>query len=228
MWLLPTRTIPLPLCPVVISLCKPYCHADLPAIVHLDADNGLFEQSYQDHPLVTTTDQDHSVSKTLNCVFACSMFVLIIIGRLHVMLMYLILYSMMLIIIFVITRCPLFLSLGLTHLQMQEVCLQITLNYLWWLMFFIRLNPLCDVTMHFDLTVFLLWTPAGRNTNDTSHRPEHKLVHCIPPDFSYSEAEVSVLSKGLKFVPLKPSDNKYNVIHDYEHFCELTSLRKMF
>ena len=39
------------------------CHADVPAIIYLDADDGLFEQSpHQHHPIVTTTEQDHSIS----------------------------------------------------------------------------------------------------------------------------------------------------------------------
>ena len=59
----------------------------------------------------------------------------------------------------------------------------------------------------------------------TSHRPGHKLVTCIPPDLPLSEAEISVLSKALKFVPLKPSVNKYTVIHDCQRFFR--SLRWM-
>ena len=46
-------------------------------------------------------------------------------------------------------------------------------------------------------------------------RPDHKLVHNIPPDSLLSEAEVSVPSKCLKCVPLKPSINKYNVTHNW-------------
>ena len=63
------------------------------------------------------------------------------------------------------------------------------------------------------------------STDTTSHRPGHKLVHCIPPDLPLSEAEISVLSKGLKFVPLKPSVNKYNDNHVCQRFFR--SLRWM-
>ena len=63
-------------------------------------------------------------------------------------------------------------------------------------------------------TIPPLNTHAGRDSNDTLHRPEHKLVHCIHPYLSLSEAGVSVRSKGLTFVPPRPSVNKYNVIHD--------------
>ena len=59
----------------------------------------------------------------------------------------------------------------------------------------------------------------------SSHRPVHKVVNCIPPALPLSEAEISVLSKALKFVPLKPSVNKYTVIHDWQRFFR--SLRWM-
>ena len=43
------------------------CHADVPAIVRLYADNGIFKQpSYQDRPLAITTDQDYCLSNTLD------------------------------------------------------------------------------------------------------------------------------------------------------------------
>ena len=40
-------------------------------------------------------------------------------------------------------------------------------------------------------------------------------------DLPLSEAEMSVLSNGLKFVPLKPSVNKYNVIHNRQRFLSV-------
>ena len=60
----------------------------------------------------------------------------------------------------------------------------------------------------------------SEDSTDTSHLPGHKRVHCIPPDLPLSEAEISVLSKALKFVPIKPSVKKF-------FFFFLRSLRWM-
>ena len=61
-------------CDIPMSDVGPYgnqtssCHADVPAVIFPDTDDGLFEQSsYQDHHLVTTTDQDQFDSTTLDC-----------------------------------------------------------------------------------------------------------------------------------------------------------------
>ena len=48
-------------------------------------------------------------------------------------------------------------------------------------------------------------------TYTTSCRPGHTLVHCISLDLPLSEAEISALSKGLKFVPFKPSTSSMTV-----------------
>ena len=64
------------------------------------------------------------------------------------------------------------------------------------------------------------------STDTTSHRPGHELVHCIPLHLPLLEAEISFLSKGFKFVPLKPSVNKY-VIHDYQRCFFFFSLFEM-
>lgn len=55
--------------------------------------------------------------------------------------------------------------------------------------------------------------------------PAHQLVYCIPTDLKLSDTERSVLSKGLKFIPLKPSVNKYDIIHSCQRFFR--SLRWM-
>ena len=51
--------------------------------------------------------------------------------------------------------------------------------------------------------------------------------HNLPPDLPLLEAEVFVLSKSLKFVPLKPSVNMYDVIHDCQRCFSPRSLRWM-
>ena len=53
---------------------------------------------------------------------------------------------------------------------------------------------------------------------DISCPNQHKLVKCIPDSLPLTENERSVLSKGLKFVPLKHNTSKYTTLRDCERF----------
>ncbi|XP_059819317.1 uncharacterized protein LOC132390789 [Hypanus sabinus] len=53
-------------------------------------------------------------------------------------------------------------------------------------------------------------------------------VFTIPSDLQLSEAECSVLSKGLTFVPLRPHLNEFRVCHDAELFFRRLCLRVYF
>ena len=55
------------------------------------------------------------------------------------------------------------------------------------------------------------------NTQD-NHDYQSKLIVTIPDDLPLSEAEESVLSKGLSFVPVKKSTKEYQVKADCEKF----------
>ena len=67
----------------------------------------------------------------------------------------------------------------------------------------------------------------GSNTQD-HHAYQSKLVVTIPDDLSLSEAEKSVLSKGLTFVPVKKSIDEYRVKADCEKFYRRLRLRAHF
>ena len=43
-------------------------------------------------------------------------------------------------------------------------------------------------------------------------------VVCIPPDLPLSDSERCVLSKGLKFVPLRPTIDHYSTLQDVHRF----------
>ena len=45
-----------------------------------------------------------------------------------------------------------------------------------------------------------------------------ELVRCIQDSLPLTESEISVLSKGLKFVPLRPPTSKYNTLLGCERF----------
>ena len=53
---------------------------------------------------------------------------------------------------------------------------------------------------------------------DTPVPSQLKLVKCIPDSLPLTEDERSVLSKGLKFVPLQPTTSKYTTLRDCERF----------
>ena len=57
-------------------------------------------------------------------------------------------------------------------------------------------------------------TPPSNNTTDL----DKKFVVCIPDSIKLSPSETSVLSKGLKFIPLMPSTSKYQTTLDLERF----------
>ena len=72
--------------------------------------------------------------------------------------------------------------------------------------------------------------PAEKNGSNTQdhHAYQSKLVVAIPDDLSLSEAEKSVLSKGLTFVPVKKSTDEYRVKADCEKFYRRVHLRAHF
>ena len=59
-------------------------------------------------------------------------------------------------------------------------------------------------------------TTSVKANTPPSH--QHKLVKCIPDSLPLTENERSVLSKGLKFVPLKSTTSKYTTLNDCERF----------
>ena len=67
--------------------------------------------------------------------------------------------------------------------------------------------------------------PTSSTLNQLPSKTDNQLVFCIPSTLPLTEAEISVLSKGLKFIPLKPSCNKFDIIQDCERFFR--SLRWM-
>ena len=69
--------------------------------------------------------------------------------------------------------------------------------------------------------------PAEINTYD-DHDYQSKLVVTIPDDLPLSEAEKSVLSKGLSFVPVKESTDEYQVKPDCKKFYWRLHLRTHF
>ena len=64
----------------------------------------------------------------------------------------------------------------------------------------------------------------------TSHVTDNEsnLVVCIPPDLTLSEPERSVLSKGLKFIPLRASSDKYQLLSDAHRFFRSMRLQLYF
>ena len=67
----------------------------------------------------------------------------------------------------------------------------------------------------------------GSNTQD-HHAYQSKLIVTIPDDLPLSEAEKSVLSKSLTFVPLKKSTDEYRVKVDCEKFYRRVHLHAHF
>ena len=55
-------------------------------------------------------------------------------------------------------------------------------------------------------------------SNNATPDQNHKLVHCVPSTLPLTDAERDVLSKGLKFIPLQKSCNKFNIFQDCEKF----------
>ena len=69
--------------------------------------------------------------------------------------------------------------------------------------------------------------PAEINTHD-DHDYQSKLVVTIPDDLPLSEAEKSVLSKGLSFVPVKKSTDESQVKADCEKILPAPSFTRPF
>ena len=71
----------------------------------------------------------------------------------------------------------------------------------------------------------------SNNHNDTvsiSDSRQQRLVKTIPDDLPLTTAERSLLSKNLKFVPLRSTVNEFQVKHDAEEFFKRLRLKAHF
>ena len=79
-----------------------------------------------------------------------------------------------------------------------------------------------------DKKINKLKPPINNNMVPTGETLNTKLVVCIPPDLPISTEEKSVLSKGLKFIPLRQNHDTYQLTQDAHHFFRKLRLKLHF
>ena len=88
-----------------------------------------------------------------------------------------------------------------------------------------NMKLLKDTKFHFLCNEF----SSVRHSNSThEHLPDKKIVVTIPADLKLTEAETSVLSKGLTFVPVNNTIDEYQVKADCEKYFRRLRLKAYF